>query len=125
MSPIPTSDRIFYPGQSAEVVRGRTVSFVAGASGRPTPHVSWRLPSKRLLRAGQSHGRVSVADNGDLQITNAQPKDSGRYIVYARNVAGTDRVLKRQKTQLTVYGIFSFTRNRLVSEYLFLQILPD
>lgn len=104
ISPIPDTDRTVYPGQTAQILRGRTATLAAGASGIPTPEISWRLQSGRRLRTGQSHGRFSVAGNGDLQISNVKPRDSGRYEVFPRNVAGMDKVLSKQKTSLTVFG---------------------
>lgn len=98
--PIPDSDRRFYPGQSADILRGRTVTLSGRVSGRPTARVTWRLPSGRRLSRGQSDGRVTVLDNGDVSVKNAQPDDAGVYRIIASNSAGVDKV----KIPLRVLG---------------------
>ena len=106
MATVPDTDMTFFPGQWAQIIRGRTVTFVVGVSGNPTPYVYWLLPSGRRLNVGQTYGRFSVAENGDLRISNVNPRDSGRYQVFASNFAGMDEILNEQKTLLTVYGMF-------------------
>ena len=65
-------------------------------SGRPSPVLQWRLPSRmpsrRILRPGQSDGRMSVSTKGQLKIENARLNDTGTYICTVNNVAGRDRV---------------------------------
>jgi hemicentin len=100
---VPDTDRTFSPGQLAQVIRGRTVTFVVGVLGNPAPYVSWRLPSGRRLGFRQTYDRFSVAENGDLRISNVNSRDSGKYQVFAYNFAGMDKILSKQETQLTVY----------------------
>ena len=111
--PIPDSDRHFYAGQSATILRGRDVVFSGRVSGRPTPRVTWRLPSGRRLGRGQSEGRAAVLDNGDLRVKNAQSGDAGVYSIVASNSAGADRA----DIGLRVLGrkLVSSVRKRLVN----------
>lgn len=90
--PISDADRRFFPGQAGDILRGRDATLSGQVSGRPRPTVTWRLPSGRQLRRGESDGRVTVLNNDDLKIENAQPEDAGNYRIVASNSAGVDKV---------------------------------
>eukprot|EP00118_Oscarella_pearsei_P020119 m.216804 g.216804 ORF g.216804 m.216804 type:complete len:5038 (+) comp39875_c0_seq3:78-15191(+) len=87
--PVPNTDLTYQVGQTADVVRGRTVRITSGAYGDPAPSLRWRLPSGRQLSPGQTAGRVSVTDDGTLVIQPAKSKLAGMYTVTATNSRGS------------------------------------
>ena len=100
-SPQPDLDMEYLAGHNAQIYQGRNLRLGVIASGRPTPRLTWRLPSGRRLRAGTSYGRYSVDSNGILEVRDVRLGDEGTYRAIASNVAG----LGKAKSRLSVLGI--------------------
>ena len=83
--PLPNVDLSYQVGQTAEILRGRTLQISAVVYGTPAPSLRWRLPSGRLLSPGKSSRRVSVLSDGTLVIRQANPKNAGTYVLTATN----------------------------------------
>ena len=87
--PLPNTDQSYDVNQpTSDVVRGRTLYLDVVTSGRPGESVTWRLPSGRRLRTGETFGRFTVFSNGTLRIVDAQPQDSGSYEVILSSPGG-------------------------------------
>ena len=52
--------------------------------GLPAPSVYWKKDGEKI----HSDGRITIHDNGNLEIENARKEDAGVYICVAHNVAG-------------------------------------
>ncbi len=73
------------PARHYETVEGRIVTMKCRVIGAPRPQVIWLRGGKEL-----TGGRYINLDNGDLEITEVQFTDAGRYKCVARNKLGND-----------------------------------
>ena len=90
--PLIDEDKEYNVGEPADIVEGRTVTVKASFSGEPRGEIRWMLPSGTTLRPGEMSDRVGVLDNGDLQVVDAEPGDSGEYMSIIRNEAGEENI---------------------------------
>jgi hypothetical protein len=70
--------------QSRTNVGGTTATFTSGATGTPTPTVSW-LKNSGLLSNG---GNLSGATTSTLTVSNVHSADAGNYTMVATSAAG-------------------------------------
>ncbi|CAF93423.1 unnamed protein product, partial [Tetraodon nigroviridis] len=93
--------------QTITVDEGQQAMLRCSAEGTPRPMVSWISPRRRVF-TGRSHGRVTVHNNGTLEIKSAEVQDSGVYLCLASNSAGNDTLM----TSLAVKSLGSLYANR-------------
>uniref|UniRef100_A0A4W6G138 Leucine rich repeat and Ig domain containing 2 n=1 Tax=Lates calcarifer TaxID=8187 RepID=A0A4W6G138_LATCA len=93
--------------QTITVDEGQQAMLRCSAEGTPRPIVSWLSPRRRVLTS-RSHGRVTVHNNGTLEIKSAEVQDSGVYLCLASNTAGNDTLM----TSLAVKSLGSLYANR-------------
>ncbi|XP_010899530.3 leucine-rich repeat and immunoglobulin-like domain-containing nogo receptor-interacting protein 2 [Esox lucius] len=93
--------------QMIAVDEGQPVRLHCSAEGTPRPVVSWLSPRRRLL-TNKSHGRVTVHNNGTLEIKAAEVQDGGVYLCMATNTAGNDSLM----ASLAVKSLGSLYANR-------------
>ncbi|KAA8588659.1 hypothetical protein FQN60_010004, partial [Etheostoma spectabile] len=93
--------------QTITVDEGQQAVLRCSAEGTPRPIVSWLSPRRRVLTS-RSHGRVTLHNNGTLEIKSAAVQDSGVYLCLASNSAGNDTLM----TSLAVKSLGSLYANR-------------
>ncbi|KAK6298547.1 hypothetical protein J4Q44_G00316020 [Coregonus suidteri] len=93
--------------QTIAVDEGQPAKLHCSAEGTPRPVVSWLSPRRRLL-TNKSHGRVTVHNNGTLEIKAAEVQDGGVYLCMATNTAGNDSLM----ASLAVKSLASLYANR-------------
>ncbi|XP_035248674.1 matrix-remodeling-associated protein 5 [Anguilla anguilla] len=82
--------------RDATVYLGDNTSLDCVAQGLPTPHITWVLPDRGVLRAtSSSEQRVMLLANGTLQINQVNYPDRGIYKCIASNAAGADTLSVR------------------------------
>ncbi|XP_068126018.1 matrix-remodeling-associated protein 5 [Hyperolius riggenbachi] len=70
---------------------GDTITMDCNATGIPSPHISWILPDRRILRTiSTAESRIMLFANGSLIIKEVTFPDRGSYKCVASNVAGAD-----------------------------------
>ncbi|XP_072527363.1 leucine-rich repeat and immunoglobulin-like domain-containing nogo receptor-interacting protein 1-B isoform X2 [Salminus brasiliensis] len=74
------------------VDEGTTVHFTCKAEGDPAPVIMWQTPRKQFI-TGKSVGRLSVSQDGTLEVRYAQIQDNGTYTCIATNAGGNDTKL--------------------------------
>uniref|UniRef100_A0A8B9HUC2 Leucine rich repeat and Ig domain containing 1b n=1 Tax=Astyanax mexicanus TaxID=7994 RepID=A0A8B9HUC2_ASTMX len=74
------------------VDEGTTVNFVCKAEGDPAPVIMWQNPKKQFITV-KSVGRLSVSQDGTLEVRYAQIQDNGTYTCIATNAGGNDTKL--------------------------------
>ncbi|KAL4648961.1 leucine-rich repeat and fibronectin type-III domain-containing protein 2-like [Arapaima gigas] len=67
------------------VLEGQTASLKCMAAGDPTPSIHWVAPDERLV---SNSSRMTVYENGTLEILITTSKDFGTFTCIAANVAG-------------------------------------
>ena len=65
-------------------VGGTTVTFISGATGTPTPALTWVKNSVPVSNAGN----ISGATTSTLIVSNVHPADAGNYQLVATSAAG-------------------------------------
>ena len=103
-----TGDTTFEIGQAIDVVMGSTVRIRSPIFGRPTPSVTWILPSGRTLAPGERFDQFQVLDNGTLVIDDIRTGDAGSYTVSATSSLG-------ETTSTSVVTVY--VRPRLTSTF--------
>ncbi|XP_057705628.1 leucine-rich repeat and immunoglobulin-like domain-containing nogo receptor-interacting protein 2 [Corythoichthys intestinalis] len=93
--------------QTVTVDEGQHALLHCSADGTPRPSMSWVSPRRRVLTA-RNHGRVTVHNNGTLEIKSAEVQDGGVYLCHASNTAGNDTLM----TSLAVKSLGSLYANR-------------
>ncbi|CAL1612562.1 unnamed protein product [Knipowitschia caucasica] len=93
--------------QTVTVDEGQQAVLRCTADGTPRPVVIWLSPRRRTL-TNRSHGRVTVHNNGTLEIKSAEIQDNGVYLCLASNTAGNDTLM----TSLAVKSLGSLYANR-------------
>ncbi|KAI1899340.1 hypothetical protein AGOR_G00060780 [Albula goreensis] len=82
--------------RDATVYLGDSINLDCGAHGSPTPHITWVLPDRGVLRTtSSSEQRVMLLANGTLQIKQVNYPDRGIYKCIASNAAGADTLSVR------------------------------
>ncbi|XP_061669928.1 leucine-rich repeat and immunoglobulin-like domain-containing nogo receptor-interacting protein 1-B isoform X2 [Syngnathoides biaculeatus] len=76
--------------QESHVDEGTTVSFTCQAEGEPAPVIMWLSPKKDYITTKTVGTRLSVSDDGELEVRYAQIQDNGTYLCIASNAAGND-----------------------------------
>ncbi|KAM5181405.1 matrix-remodeling-associated protein 5 [Mantella aurantiaca] len=70
---------------------GDTIIMDCNATGIPTPHISWILPDRRIVRSiSTAESHIMLLPNGSLSIKEVTFPDRGSYKCVASNVAGAD-----------------------------------
>ncbi|PIO36593.1 hypothetical protein AB205_0081880 [Aquarana catesbeiana] len=70
---------------------GDTITLDCNATGIPTPHISWILPDRRIVRTvSTAESHIMLLPNGSLSIKEVTFPDRGSYKCVASNVAGAD-----------------------------------
>lgn len=70
---------------------GDTIILDCNATGIPTPHISWILPDRRIVRTvSTTESHIMLLPNGSLSIKEVTFPDRGSYKCVASNVAGAD-----------------------------------
>ncbi|XP_077336941.1 matrix-remodeling-associated protein 5 [Lithobates pipiens] len=70
---------------------GDTIILDCNATGIPTPHISWILPDRRIVRTvSTAESHIMLLPNGSLSIKEVTFPDRGSYKCVASNVAGAD-----------------------------------
>ncbi|XP_064372533.1 immunoglobulin superfamily member 10 isoform X2 [Dromaius novaehollandiae] len=81
------------PPQSIRTMPGAAVQLSCTALGIPKPEITWELPDRSVLSAG-NRGRPAGSEllhpQGTLVIQNPRPSDSGVYKCIAKNHLGSD-----------------------------------
>ncbi|KAM9189702.1 immunoglobulin superfamily member 10 [Dugong dugon] len=72
----------------ATAVRHSKKHFDCRAEGSPTPQVRWIMPDNIFLTAPYYGSRITVHENGTLEIRNVRLSDSADFICVARNEGG-------------------------------------
>ncbi|XP_077466071.1 matrix-remodeling-associated protein 5-like [Stigmatopora argus] len=86
------------PPRSTEIANyfGKSVSLDCLASGKPRAHISWILPDGTFVREiGTIHtpiSKMSLLENGTLQMHSTNFSSKGDYKCIASNAAGADTV---------------------------------
>uniref|UniRef100_A0A8C1S2T0 Leucine rich repeat and Ig domain containing 2a n=2 Tax=Cyprinus carpio TaxID=7962 RepID=A0A8C1S2T0_CYPCA len=93
--------------QMVSVEEGQSARLHCSADGTPRPTISWVTPRRRHL-TNRSHGRVTVHNNGSLDIKAAEVQDDGVYMCVASNTAGNDTLM----VSLAVKSLGSLYANR-------------
>uniref|UniRef100_UPI00358F96DB leucine-rich repeat and immunoglobulin-like domain-containing nogo receptor-interacting protein 2 n=1 Tax=Myxine glutinosa TaxID=7769 RepID=UPI00358F96DB len=70
-------------------IEGQLVFIQCHADGDPAPSISWISPWKQRITY-KSSGRMTLLQDGTLQIRYAQIVDSGSYVCIASNAGGND-----------------------------------
>ncbi|XP_077569965.1 leucine-rich repeat and immunoglobulin-like domain-containing nogo receptor-interacting protein 1-B [Stigmatopora nigra] len=76
--------------QESHVDEGTTVSFICQAEGEPAPVIMWLSPKKEYITTKTVGSRLSVFEDGRLEVRYAQIQDNGTYLCIASNAAGND-----------------------------------
>ncbi|XP_061743011.1 leucine-rich repeat and immunoglobulin-like domain-containing nogo receptor-interacting protein 1-B [Nerophis ophidion] len=76
--------------QESHVDEGTTISFGCQAEGDPVPVIMWLSPKKDYITTKTMGSRLSVSDEGTLEVRYAQIQDNGTYLCIASNPAGND-----------------------------------
>lgn len=93
--------------QMVSVEEGQSARLHCNAEGAPLPTIFWVTPRRRHL-TNRSHGRVTVLNNGSLDIKAAEVQDDGVYMCVASNTAGNDTLM----VSLAVKSLGSLYANR-------------
>ncbi|KAG7467162.1 hypothetical protein MATL_G00150430 [Megalops atlanticus] len=82
--------------RDATVYLGDSTNLECQAQGLPTPHITWVLPDRGVLRSASStEQRVMLLANGTLRIKHVSYPDRGIYKCIASNAAGADTLSVR------------------------------
>ncbi|XP_076012117.1 leucine-rich repeat and immunoglobulin-like domain-containing nogo receptor-interacting protein 1-B [Genypterus blacodes] len=81
---------IDYKVQESHVDEGTTVEFTCQAVGDPVPAIMWLSPKKEYITTKTVGSRLSVSNEGTLEVRYAQIQDNGTYVCIASNAAGND-----------------------------------
>ncbi|GAA6218961.1 leucine-rich repeat and immunoglobulin-like domain-containing nogo receptor-interacting protein 1-B [Lates japonicus] len=79
-----------YKVQESHVDEGTTVYFTCQAEGDPAPVIMWLSPKKEYITTKTVGSRLSVSNEGTLEVRYAQIQDNGTYMCIASNAAGND-----------------------------------
>ncbi|KAM7133198.1 immunoglobulin superfamily member 10 [Molossus nigricans] len=79
----------------ATAVRHSKKHFDCRAEGTPAPQVTWIMPDNVLLTAPYHGGRVTVHENGTLEIRNVRLSDAAEFTCVARNEGGESVLVVR------------------------------
>ncbi|XP_015216958.2 matrix-remodeling-associated protein 5 [Lepisosteus oculatus] len=82
--------------QDVTAYLGSSVDLDCKAHGLPTPHISWVLPDRTVLRvASNTEERLMLLGNGTLRIKYINFPDRGTYKCIASNAAGAETLSVR------------------------------
>ena len=92
------------PPITPHVEPGSTIELTCQATGTPRPEINWLLNNMEIIPETSlvPNGKNIIIEGDRLQITNAEPKDSGEYTCLASNNAG--RASHSIKIQVTENG---------------------
>lgn len=76
--------------QESHVDEGTTVHFSCQAEGDPVPVIMWLSPKKEYITTKTVGSRLSVSNEGTLEVRYSQIQDNGTYLCIASNAAGND-----------------------------------
>ncbi|XP_029931844.1 leucine-rich repeat and immunoglobulin-like domain-containing nogo receptor-interacting protein 1-B [Myripristis murdjan] len=76
--------------QESHVDEGTTVHFTCEAKGDPVPVIMWLSPRKEFITTKTVGSRLTVSNDGTLEVRYAQIQDNGTYMCVASNAAGND-----------------------------------
>ncbi|KAM6223889.1 immunoglobulin superfamily member 10 [Rhynchocyon petersi] len=72
----------------ATAVRHSKKHLECRAEGTPTPQITWIIPDNIFLTVPYYGGRITVHQNGTLEIRNVRPSDSADFTCVAQNEGG-------------------------------------
>ncbi|KAK7905224.1 hypothetical protein WMY93_017831 [Mugilogobius chulae] len=84
---------------------GNRVEINCKTEGRPAPVITWILANRTQVRGQNSHGRVTVSNQGTLVIEEVSVYDRGHYKCIASNPAGADTATVRLQVVAAPPGI--------------------
>lgn len=96
---LPVRASVYSFGTVLVVPWKQVVTLPCQSVGKPEPSVTW----KQWGQIVKSSARVSLLQNGSLQIMDLHREDSGNYTCYVENRHGSDHITHR----LTVQGTHS------------------
>lgn len=86
----PEPPEVTLPPITPHVEPGDTIQLTCQATGTPKPEINWLLNNREIIQEMSliPDGKNIIIEGDQLQITNAEPKDSGEYTCMASNNAG-------------------------------------
>uniref|UniRef100_UPI00398F37BC immunoglobulin superfamily member 10 n=1 Tax=Pristiophorus japonicus TaxID=55135 RepID=UPI00398F37BC len=72
---------------------GDALYLHCSATGSPTPHIAWTVPSGHVLDRPQINSRYILFENGTVVIRETGVRDRGNYICKAHNTAGDASII--------------------------------
>lgn len=77
----------------ATAIQGQNKFVDCVAKGYPTPQIMWILPGNVVLSAPYHSSKITIHQNGTLEIRSTKQTDSGQLICVARNDGGEVRLV--------------------------------
>ena len=83
----PKIDEYRASSQNLSVVAEKSIIIECPAEGTPSPKIIWMKNGEEIYFENEPYKRL-LSDGRRLEITQADPSDSGEYTCVAKNIAG-------------------------------------